>query len=75
MRLLLIRALSLALYTGLSTLGLSAVLGIEPLKAAVMAAIVPLVLILRSAAKGLVDDGKLDQSEIDEAINAGTKPE
>lgn len=75
MRLLIIRALSLALYTGLSTLGLSAVLGIEPLKAAVMAAVVPLVLVLRSAAKGLVDDGKLDQSEIDEAINAGTKPE
>lgn len=75
MRLLLIRALSLALYTGLSTLGLSTMLGIEPLKAAVMAAIVPLVLVLRSAAKGLVDDGKLDQSEIDEAINAGTKPE
>jgi hypothetical protein len=75
MRLLLIRALSLALYTGLSTLGLSTVLGIEPLKAAVMAAIVPLVVVLRSAAKGLVDDGKLDQSEIDEAINAGTKPE
>lgn len=75
MKLLLIRALSLALYTGLSTLGLSTVLGIEPLKAAVMAAIVPLVLVLRSAAKGLVDDGKLDQSEIDEAINAGTKPE
>ena len=75
MKLLVIRAVSLALYTGLSTLGLSAVLGIEPLKAALMAAIVPLVLVLRSAAKGLVDDGKLDQSEIDEAINAGTKPE
>ena len=75
MRLLLIRALSLALYTGLSTLGLSTVLGIERLKAAVMAAVVPLVLVLRATAKGLVDDGKLDQSEIDEAINAGTKPE
>ena len=75
MRLLLIRALSLALYTGLSTLGLSTVLGIEPLKAAVMAAVVPLVLVLRATAKGLVDDGKLDQSEIDAAINAGTKPE
>lgn len=75
MKLLVIRALSLALYTGLSTLGLSTVLGIEPLKAAVMAAIVPLIFVLRSAAKGLVDDGKLDQSEIDEAINAGTKPE
>lgn len=75
MKLLLIRALSLALYTGLSTLGLSTVLGIEPLKAAVMAAIVPLLLVLRASAKGLIDDGKLDQSEINEAINAGTKPE
>ena len=75
MRLLVIRALSLALYTGLSTLGLSTVLGIEPLKAAVMAAIVPLVFVLRATAKGLMDDGKLDQSEIDAAINAGTKPE
>lgn len=75
MRLLVIRALSLALYTGLSTLGLSTVLGIEPLKAAVMAAVVPLVLVLRATAKGLIDDGKLDQSEIDEAIKAGTKPE
>jgi hypothetical protein len=51
------------------------VLGIEPLKAAAMAAIVPLVFVLRATAKGLMDDGKLDQSEIDEAINAGTKPE
>jgi hypothetical protein len=75
MRLLVIRALSLALYTGLSTFGLSTVLGIEPLKAAVMAAVVPLVLVLRATAKGFVDDGKLDQSEIDAAINAGTKPE
>jgi hypothetical protein len=75
MKLLVIRSLALALYTGLSTLGLSAVLGIEPLKAAVMAAVVPLLLIFRSAAKGLMDDGKLDQGEIDAAINAGTKPE
>ena len=75
MRLLIIRALSLALYTGLGTLGLSTVLGIEPLKAAAMAAIVPLVFVLRATAKGLMNDGKLDQSEIDAAINAGTKPE
>lgn len=75
MRLLVIRSLSLALYTGLSTLGLSTILGIEPLKAAVMAAVVPLVLVLRATAKGLINDGKLDQAEIDEAIKAGTKPE
>jgi hypothetical protein len=75
MRLLVIRSLALALYTGLSTLGLSAVLGIEPLKAAAMAAIVPLLLVLRSVAKGLVNDGKLTQDEIDAAISAGTKPE
>lgn len=75
MKLLLIRALSLALYTGLSALGLSTVLGIEPLKAAAMAAVVPLIMVLRVAAKGYMNDGKLDQAEIDAAINAGTKPE
>jgi hypothetical protein len=75
MKLLLIRALSLALYTGLSALGLSTVLGVEPLKAAALAAVVPLIFVLRATAKGLMDDGKLDQSEIDAAINAGTKPE
>lgn len=75
MRLLVIRSLALAVYTGLSTLGLSTVLGIEPLKAAVMAAVVPLLWVFRATAKGLIDDGKLDQGEIDAAIDAGTKPE
>jgi hypothetical protein len=75
MRLFIIRAIALVLYTGLGTLGLCTVLGIEPLKAAVMAAVVPLLLILRATAKGLINDGKLDQAEIEAAIKAGTKPE
>jgi len=40
-----------------------------------MAAVVPLLLILRATAKGLMNDGKLDQAEMEAAINAGTKPE
>jgi hypothetical protein len=40
-----------------------------------MAAVVPLLFVLRATAKGLMNDGKLDQAEIDAAINAGTKPE
>lgn len=75
MRLFIIRTIALVLYTGLGTLGLCTVLGIEPLKAALMAAVVPLLLVLRSAAKGLMNDGKLDQTEMEAAINAGTKPE
>jgi len=74
-RLFLIRVASLFIYTALSTLGLSSVLDIEPLKAAIMAAVVPLLIVLRAAAKGLMNDGKLDQAELDAAINAGTKPE
>lgn len=74
-RLFLIRVASLFIYTALSTLGLSSVLGIEPIKAAVMTAVVPLLIVLRTAAKGLINDGKLDQAELDAAINAGTKPE
>jgi len=70
-----IRAIALVIYTGLSTFGLSTTLGIEPLKAAVIAALFPLIFILRATAKGLINDGKLDQAEIDAAINAGERTE
>lgn len=70
-----IRALALVVYTGLSTFGISTGLGIEPLKAAVIAALFPLIYILRVTAKGLINDGKLDQAEIDAAINAGERQE
>jgi hypothetical protein len=36
-----------------------------------MAALLPLVVVMREAAKGLIDDGKLSQKEMDAAINAG----
>jgi hypothetical protein len=75
MKLLIIRTLSLVIYTGLGTFGLSTGLGIEPLKAAVIAAVFPLIFVLRATAKGFINDGKLDQSEIDAAIHAGEHPE
>jgi len=36
-----------------------------------MAALLPLVVVIRETAKGLIDDGKLSKSEMDDAIAAG----
>jgi hypothetical protein len=66
-----VRVVALIAYEGLATFGLSAGVGIEPLKGALMAALLPLVVVLRESAKGLLDDGKLNQSEMDAAITAG----
>ena len=66
-----VRVIALIAYEGLATFGLSAGVGIEPIKGALMAALLPLVVVLRETAKGLMDDGKLSQAEMDAAINAG----
>jgi hypothetical protein len=68
-----IRVIALIAYEGLATFGLSAGVGIEPIKGALMAALLPLVVVLRETAKNLLDDGNLSQAEMDEAINAGKK--
>ena len=66
-----VRVIALIAYEGLATFGLSSSVGIEPLKGALMASLLPLVVVLRESAKGLLDDGKLNQSEMDAAITAG----
>ena len=71
MKTFIIRVLALIAYEGLATFGLSAGVGIEPIKGALMAALLPLVVVMREAAKGLIDDGKLSQKEMDAAIDAG----
>jgi hypothetical protein len=71
LKVFIIRVVALIAYEGLATFGLSAGVGIEPLKGALMAALLPLVVVMREAAKGMIDDGKLDAKEMDAAINAG----
>lgn len=66
-----VRVVALIAYEGLATFGLSAGVGIEPIKGALMAALLPLVVVLRETAKGLIDDGKLTNAEMDQAIAAG----
>ena len=66
-----VRVIALIAYEGMATFGLSAGVGIEPIKGALMAALLPLVVVLRETAKGLIDDGKLTQAEMDGAIAAG----
>jgi hypothetical protein len=68
-----IRVIALIAYEGLATFGLSAGVGIEPLKGALMAALLPLVVVIRESAKSMIDDGKLSEDEMDAAINAGKK--
>jgi hypothetical protein len=66
-----IRVVALVVYEGLATFGLSQGVGIDPIKGALMAALLPLVVVMREVAKNLIDDGKLDAKEMDAAINAG----
>ena len=65
-----VRVVALIAYEGLATFGLSAGVGIEPIKGALMAALLPLVVVIRETARNLIDDGKLSQKEIDEVITA-----
>ena len=73
MKTFIVRVLALIAYEGLATYGLSSGLGIEPIKGALMAALLPLVVVIRESAKGLIDDGKLSQKEMNNAINAAKK--
>ena len=66
----LIRVVALIAYEGLATFGLSAGVGIEPIKGALMAALLPLVVVIRETARNLIDDGKLTQAEMDDVITA-----
>jgi hypothetical protein len=68
-----IRVLALIAYEGLATFGLSAGVGIEPIKGALMAALLPLVVVIRESAKAMIDDGKLSDEEMNFAINAAKK--
>ena len=67
------RVFALIAYEGLATFGLSAGVGIEPIKGALMAALLPLVVVLRETAKNLIDDGKLSQAEMDDIITTAAK--
>ena len=71
MKTFIIRVVALVVYEGLATFGLSQGVGIDPIKGALMAALLPLVVVMREVAKNLIDDGKLDAKEMDAAINAG----
>ena len=65
-----VRVVALIAYEGLATFGLSAGVGIEPIKGALMAALLPLVVVIRETARNMIDDGKLSQNEMDEVITA-----
>ena len=69
----LVRALALIAYEFFGTFGISSIWSVGKVQAALIAATVPAVAIMRETAKGFIDDGKLSKSEQDSAINAGKK--
>jgi hypothetical protein len=68
-----VRAVALIAYEFFGTFGISSMWNVSKVQAALIAATVPGVAILRETAKGFIDDGKLDKSEQDNAIKAGEK--
>lgn len=68
-----VRAIALIAYEFFGTFGISSMWNVSKVQAALIAATVPGVAILRETAKGFIDDGKLDKSEQDNAIKAGEK--
>jgi len=68
-----IRALALIAYEFFGTFGISSIWSVGKVQAALIAATVPAVAIMRETAKGFIDDGKLSKAEQDSAINAGKK--
>lgn len=68
-----VRAIALIAYEFFGTFGISAMWNVSKVQAALIAATVPAVAILRESAKGFIDDGKLSKTEQDAAIKAGEK--
>lgn len=68
-----VRAVALVVYEFFGTFGISSMWNVPKLQAALIAATVPLVVVLRETAKGFIDDGKLDKSEMNSAIDAAKK--
>lgn len=68
-----VRAVALIAYEFFGTFGISSMWNVGKLQAALIAATVPAVAIIRETAKGFIDDGKLDKAEQDAAIKAGEK--
>ena len=68
-----VRAFALITYEFFGTFGISSIWNVSKIQAALIAATVPLVAILRETAKGFIDDGKLSKAEMDSAIEEGKK--
>lgn len=69
----LVRAIALIAYEFFGTFGISSVFSVGKIQAALIAATVPAVAIMRETAKGFIDDGKLSKAEMNSAIEEGKK--
>jgi hypothetical protein len=64
------RAVALIVYEFFGTFGVSTIWNVPKLQAALIAATLPLVVILRETAKAFIDDGKFSKDEQEAVIQA-----
>lgn len=63
-----VRVIALMVYEFFGTFGVTAVWNVSKFQGAMIAATIPLVIVLRDTAKSLIDDGKFSKAEQDQVI-------
>lgn len=68
------RMLALFFVSALTTVGAGAIIGIDTVQTAILAGVLGVANVLEDLARGYLDDGKLSQTEINEAFKRNTPP-
>jgi len=66
------RMVALFLVSALTTVGAGAIIGIDTLQTAILAGVLGIANVLEDLARGYLDDGKLSQTEINQAFKSNT---
>lgn len=64
-----IRMLAVFIHSALAVIGAGSLIGIDALKSALIAGITGVAQVLQALTKGYIDDGKLDDDEINSAFS------
>lgn len=64
-----VRLLAVFMHSALAIVGAGSILGIEPLKSAILAGITGVAQVMQALTKGYLDDGILDDDEINSAFS------
>lgn len=68
------RIMALFAVSALTTVGAGAIIGIDTVQTAILAGVLGVANVLEDLARGYLDDGKLSQTEINQAFKKHTPP-